>query len=104
MFGRKERNTRFVREPLANLEDLRDDCVAIFRESGMTQQEVHAAGGPTPSTISKWIYRETMFPRLDTVRAFFRAVGHDLIPVPRAQADAWRKSHANVPRMSRKKR
>jgi len=83
LFGRKERKRAFVREPLSDLEDLRDDCIALFLDSGMTQKDIHAAGGPTPATISKWLYKETRFPRLDTIRSFMLAVGYDLAPMPR---------------------
>lgn len=79
MFGRKERKTPFKREPLTDLEDLRDDCIALFQNSGLTQKEIHARGGPTPHTISKWLYKETVFPRLDTIRAFVQALGGNLV-------------------------
>lgn len=108
MFGRKERSTPFKRDPLTSLEDIRDDCIAIFVNSRMTQVQVHEAGGPTPATISKWLYKETRFPRLDTVRAFYRALNHDLIPVPKPQADSWRREMkllrtAKKPRMPAKR-
>jgi hypothetical protein len=69
---------------------MRDDCVALFINSGMTQRDVHAAGGPTPATISKWLYKETKFPRLDTMRALVRAVGGEILVVSREQADTLR--------------
>jgi hypothetical protein len=103
MFGRKGRRTPLQREPLADLEDIRDDCIAIFLNSGLTQKQVHEAGGPTPQTISKWLYKETHFPRLDTVRAFYRAVTYDLIPVPLEEARAWRDNQVRAPRMPKKK-
>lgn len=107
MFGRKGRKTPFQREPIADLEDIRDDCVAVFLNSGLTQEQVHSNGGPTPGTISKWLYKETRFPRLDTVRAFYRAMNHDLIPVPRSQADDWRRNMrllaSSRPKMPKKK-
>lgn len=79
MFGRKkDRKTPFVMEPRADLEDLRDDSVALFINSGLSFEAVHAAGGPTGPTISKWLYKETRFPRLDTMRALVRAVGGDI--------------------------
>lgn len=79
MFGRKkDRKTPFVMEPRADLEDMRDDSVALFLNSKMSFEEVHAAGGPTGPTVSKWLYKETRFPRLDTMRALCRAVGGDI--------------------------
>lgn len=114
MFGRKERKHHWVREPLTKLEDLRDDCIAVFRDSGMTMREVHQAGGPTPQTISKWLYKETRFPRLDSVRALLQALGHELMPMPKEQAAQIREQGRNsylhldiptvgAPRMPRRK-
>lgn len=66
------------REPIEALEDLRDDCIAIVINSKMTFKQVHERGGPTPKTVSKWLYRETKFPRLATIRAILNACDHDL--------------------------
>lgn len=66
------------REPLTSLEDLRDDCVAVVMNSGQSFKRVHEKGGPTPQTISKWLYRETQFPQLATVRAMLKACDHEL--------------------------
>jgi hypothetical protein len=81
MFGRKNRKTPFKREPAADLEDLRDDCIALFQDSNMSFEQVHANGGPTGPTISKWLYGETKFPRLDTMRALCKAIGGDMVIV-----------------------
>jgi hypothetical protein len=86
MFSQRVRSTPLKREPIARLEDLRDDCIALFINSGMTQQEVHALGGPTPATISNWLYKITKFPRLDTMRALVQAVGGDLVVVSAERA------------------
>jgi hypothetical protein len=64
MFGRSERKTPFQREQNQKLENLRDDCIALFINSGLTQKQIHERGGPTPTTISKWLYGETHFPTL----------------------------------------
>lgn len=90
MFGRKERRTPFQRETSDRLEALRDDCIALFINSGLTQQEIHARGGPTPATISKWLYKETMFPRMNTIISFAAALGGDLVIMGRAGADQLR--------------
>ena len=71
------------REPLTDLEDLRDDCVAVVLNSGHSFKGVHERGGPTPQTISKWLYRETMFPQLATVRAMLKACDHELTIAPK---------------------
>lgn len=73
------------REPDEALEDLRDDCIAIVINSNLTFKQVHEQGGPTPGTVSKWLYRETKFPRLTTVRAVLNACGHDLTITPMGQ-------------------
>lgn len=78
----RARKTPFKREPRADLEDLRDDSVAVFLNSGYTQQDVHARGGPTPATISRWLYKETMFPQLATVRSLLLACGYDFRVLP----------------------
>lgn len=78
MFGRKQRKHNYRREPRVDLEDMRDDCIALFLNSGMRQVDITASGGPTPQTISKWLYKETTFPRLDTIRSFLRAMNYDL--------------------------
>jgi hypothetical protein len=81
MFGRKNRKQPLKREPITDLEDLRDDCIALYRNSGLSFSQVHANGGPTPQTVSKWLYKETHFPRLDTMRALTKAVGGEMIIV-----------------------
>jgi hypothetical protein len=83
----KARRGVVAREPRADLEDMRDDCIALFLNSGMTMKQVEGQGGPTVGTISKWLYKETRFPRMDTIRAFLRAVGADIVIVPAAQAE-----------------
>lgn len=60
------------------LEFLRDDCIALFVDSGLTQKQIYNQGGPTPGTISKWIYKETRFPRLNSILSFLLALGYRL--------------------------
>ena len=95
MFHRKGRRTPFQREQDQKLENLRDDCVALFLDSGMTQKQIHERGGPTPQTISKWLYGETHFPRYATVEAFLAALGHELMPVSSALAAQMRERGRN---------
>jgi hypothetical protein len=80
-FGRKGRRTPLTKEVVEEMENLRDDCIALFLASKKTQKEVHEQGGPTPGTISKWLYRETFFPRYDTIHRLLRALGYGLAPV-----------------------
>lgn len=72
----------YSRERDDHLEDLRDDCIAVALNSKLSFQEIHARGGPTTQTISKWLYKETQFPRLGTVRSILKACGHDLTVAP----------------------
>lgn len=75
------------RDPERELEDIRDDCIAVFLNSGMTQQQVHEAGGPTPNTISKWLYKETRFPQFVTIRSLLKACGGDLVVMSASNAE-----------------
>lgn len=86
----------FKREPIAELEDLRDDCIAVVFNSGQTFKDVHANGGPTPGTIGKWLYRETRFPQLATVRAMLKACGHDLTISRQGEFEPRRFSHEGI--------
>ena len=115
MFGRKGRRTPFERDADDKLEALRDDCIALFINSGLTQAEIHTRGGPTPQTISKWLYKETRFPRYQSIQSFLLALGHELMPVSAVVAaqmrEAGRRSHLELdtgfigrPRMPAKKR
>lgn len=79
--GQTVRRSPFVREMDEDLEALRDDCIALFINSGLTQRQIHAAGGPTPGTITKWLYKETFFPRYQTIASFSRALGSKLVIV-----------------------
>jgi hypothetical protein len=79
MQGTKARKTPFDRDPDEALEALRDDCIALFLNSKMTQAQVHAAGGPTPPTINRWLYRTTMFPQYRTISSFVEALRHRLV-------------------------
>lgn len=76
------RKTQTKREPLTSLEDLRDDCIAVVINSGQSFKRVHEQGGPTPQTTSKWLYRQTQFPQLATVRAMLNACGHEITIAP----------------------
>lgn len=75
MFGRKGRRTPFQREMDEELEAIRDDCIALFINSGLSQKQIHERGGPTPHTISKWLYKETVFVRMATVMSLTKALG-----------------------------
>jgi hypothetical protein len=84
------------REPIAELEDLRDDTIGIALETKMSFKTIHEKGGPTPQTIGKWFYRETRFPQLATVRAILRACGYDLTVSKQGEFEPRRFSHENI--------
>lgn len=84
---KKPRKTPFQRAFDQQLEDLRDDCIALFINSGLTQKQVSERGGPTPQTISRWLYKETMFPRLATIQSFTQAIGYRILIVPASYQD-----------------
>lgn len=96
-----------VRQPLVSLEDLRDDSIAVMINSGQSLKRVHERGGPTPQTISKWLYRETRFPQLATVRALLNACDHDLTVVSKGNAEITRIGYGGIkmpPRKVKKRR
>lgn len=64
-----------VRETETELEAVRDKCIHLFTNSGLKRKDITAAGGPTSGTISKWLYRETRFPRYTTIASFLEALG-----------------------------
>lgn len=76
------RKHNFRREPRTDLEDLRDDTIAVVLNSGKSFKKVEEDGGPTAGTLSKWLYKETLFPRLDTIRAALQACNYDFAVVP----------------------
>lgn len=84
------------REPLADLEDIRDDCIGIALETKMSFKDIHSKGGPTPQTSAKWLYRETRFPQLATIRAMLRACDYDITIAPRGEMEPRRFSHAGI--------
>lgn len=71
-----------AREPRIDLEDLRDDTIAVVLNSGMSFTKIEQEGGPTTTTLRKWLYKETKFPRLDTVRSILKICGYDFAVVP----------------------
>lgn len=96
MFHRKPRRTPFQREQDEKLEGLRDDCIALFIDSGLSQKQIHERGGPTSQTISKWLYGETHFPRHSSIQTFLAALGHELMPVSAAVAAELRAKGRNI--------
>lgn len=82
VFGRRNRKRPLEREQNEQLEGLRDDCIALFINSGLRQVDITNRGGPTPQTISKWLYKETHFPRYATIESFLLALGYGMTVAP----------------------
>jgi hypothetical protein len=99
------RRSMTKREPIAELEDIRDDCIGIALETKMSFKQIHENGGPTPQTQSKWLYRETRFPQLATIRAMLRACDYDLTVTRVGEFEPHRFSHAGIkyPKPAKKK-
>lgn len=79
----RARKTPFKREPRTDLEDIRDDTIAVVLNSGKTFKQVQEDGGPTAQTLSKWLYKDTRFPHLDTIRSALQACDYDFVVLPR---------------------
>lgn len=100
------KKTHTKREPIAELEDIRDDCIAVVLNSGLTFKQVRERGGPTPQTTGKWLYRETKFPQFATIRAILNACDFDITIAPKGEVQLRRYGHEGIkyPRPSRAKR
>ena len=59
-------------------EDLRDDTISIAKNSGLSFAEIHARGGPTVTTLTKWLDKEVSRPWTGKLRSTLRICGHDL--------------------------
>lgn len=59
-------------------EDLRDDIVSIAMNSGKTEEQIEAEGGPVVQTQRNYKLRITKQPKLPTVMAYLRACGKQL--------------------------
>ena len=82
----RAKEAREFREKQAELEyynDLRDNVVSIMKNSGMTLTEIHARGGATVRTLSRWIDDKTVQPRLGKLRAVLVICDYDFQIVPR---------------------
>lgn len=71
--------------PKVSIEDLRDETMAIVRESGLTYGEIQARFGASGGTLTKWAHKETLRPQLNTIRGTLRACGYDLVIAHRGQ-------------------
>jgi hypothetical protein len=69
------------------LEDIRDEVMALVRASGYTYEQVHARGGASVPTLVKWSSKETKNPHLLSIRKTLRAIGHEVMIIPRKLHD-----------------
>lgn len=49
----KERISKGLR-PILSTEDIRDNTISILKNSGVSDELVHARNGPTPLTLARW--------------------------------------------------
>lgn len=73
----KEREAKGLK-PIASTEDLRDDCVSLVKNSGISFEEIHNRNGPTPQTLARWRDKEVVSPNMNKMRSALRAIGKDI--------------------------
>lgn len=74
------------RAELEAYQDLRDDVMALVRNSSFTFEEIHARCGPHPMTLAKWDDKTTNKPQLGKMRSTLRIIGYDIAIVERPSA------------------
>jgi len=84
---RAEAKARLEYERQRAVEDLRDDTLALILKDcapgdklaiARAFEAVERNYGPTSATLWKWFHKSVNAPKLTTLRAALRAVGHDL--------------------------
>jgi hypothetical protein len=84
---RAEAKARLEYDRQRAVEDLRDDTLAIILRNCQPGDRIaiarafascEANHGPTAATLWKWFHKEVAAPKLTSLRAALRAVGHDL--------------------------
>lgn len=73
----KERISKGLR-PILSTEDIRDNTISILKNSGVSDELVHARNGPTPLTLARWRAKKVLSPRMSSIRSALRAVGKDI--------------------------
>jgi hypothetical protein len=66
------------RAKLESYQDLRDDCMSLVKNSGLSFREIHGRLGPHPHTLELWATKVTSQPRLGKMRATLRIIGYDI--------------------------
>lgn len=70
------------RQRLEAYEDLRDDVIALVKNSHLTFEEIHGKLGPHPTTLTKWLEKTTHKPQLGKIQATLRILGYDIGVLP----------------------
>jgi hypothetical protein len=83
----EEREFRKKRAELEQYQDLRDDVMALVRNSSFTFELIHARCGPHPGTLKKWDEKTTDKPQLGKMRSTLRILGYDLGIVERGASN-----------------
>jgi hypothetical protein len=58
-------------------EDLRDDVLSLIKNSGLSDEEIHARCGPHPHTLASWRAGNVRRPQMGKMRSTLRILGHD---------------------------
>lgn len=72
-----ESDFRAHQKKLEDIQDLRDDVMALIRNSKVDWDDIHAHFGPTPQTLHRWDQKTVRSPQLGKMRSALRAIGKD---------------------------
>lgn len=61
-----------------------DAARTLVKDSDMSFEDIHAAGGPTPKTLDGWFNGETQRPQFASLMATVRACDGDIILVTKS--------------------
>lgn len=62
---------------MEDIQDLRDDVMALIRNSNTDWETIHSNFGPTPQTLNRWDQKTVRAPQLGKMRSALRAIGKD---------------------------
>lgn len=76
--AREKTEFRRKQEIAERYEYLRDELMSIIKNSGVSDEMIHARCGPTPQTLENWRQKKVGQPRAGKMNAAGRAVGVEL--------------------------
>lgn len=71
------RDFKAHQKKMEDIQDLRDDVMALIRNARVDYEDIHAKFGPTPTTLNRWDKKEIKAPRIGKMRSALRAIGKD---------------------------